>query len=113
MKKIILSAATVMVLASCGSTQSASGDANATTEKKSKNSSLTNMAATQLLSSLTKNASLEDITKLFGLLDKNKDDSVSRDEAQGEVATNFDALDKDKNNGLNLKEMQGLLAFLK
>jgi Ca2+-binding EF-hand superfamily protein len=109
MKKIILSLSTVLILASCGSTKEASSEASA----DKKNSSLTNMAATQLLSSLTKNASMDDITKLFGLLDKNKDDSVSKDEAQGEVATNFDALDKDKNNGLNLKEMQGLLAFLK
>jgi len=113
MKKIILSAATIAILASCGSTQDASGDATKTTEKKSKNSSLTNMAATTLLSSLTKNSSMEDITKLFGLLDLNKDKSIDKKEAQGQVADNFDTLDKDKNGGLNLTELQGLLALLK
>ena len=110
MKKIIISVSAVLILASCGSTKDASGEANAT---KSKSSSLTNLAATQLLSSLSKNASMDDITKLFGLLDLNKDDSVTKDEAVGDVLSNFGILDGDKSGGIDLKEMGGLLALLK
>ncbi len=101
MKKIILSVLFGLSLASCSGTKDASS------------SSLTNMAATQLLSTLTKNASMDDITKLFGLLDLNKDKSISKDEAVGDVSSNFDILDKDKNGGLGLSELGGLLALLK
>jgi Ca2+-binding EF-hand superfamily protein len=101
MKKIILSVSTILLLASCSGTKDASS------------SSLTNMAATQLLSTLTKNASMDDITKLFGLLDLNKDKSISKDEAVGDVSSNFDILDKDKNGGLGLSELGGLLGLLK
>ena len=101
MKKIILTVSVTMLLMSCSNTQ------NSTT------SSLTNMAASQLLSTLSKNSSLEDITKLFGLLDTNKDNSISEKEAVGDVSSNFGLLDSDKNGGLNLKELGGLLALLK
>lgn len=111
MKKIFLTATVALVLMSCGSSKEATSESGSKSNGTTK--ALTNMAATQLLSTLSKKSSMDDISKLFGLLDKNKDKSVSEEEAVGDVSTNFGALDSDKNGGLNLKELGGLLAFLK
>ncbi|NRD20106.1 hypothetical protein HNV08_08595 [Winogradskyella eckloniae] len=99
MKKIILSLAVVMTLFSCDSV-------------KNVNTSNLSDAAT-LLSSLSSNSTVQQITTLFGLLDTNKDEAISSTEAIGSVADNFNVLDTDSNSSLNLTELTGLLGLLK
>lgn len=101
MKKIILSVSTILILGSCSGTKDVS------------TSSLTNMAASTLLSTLTKDSSPNDISQLFDLLDLNKDKSISKSEAIGDVLTNFNVLDSDQSGGLGLDELGGLLSLLK
>lgn len=69
--------------------------------------------ASKLLSSLTSNSTVQQITSLFSLLDVNKDEGISSTEAIGAVADNFGVLDKDNNSSLNLNELTGLLGLLK
>ena len=108
MKKVILSFSVLALMTSCSGTKEGSSTKEASTK-----SGLGNVAAKQLLSTLTSESGIGDIKKLFGLLDLNKDDSISKKEAVGDVSTNFDAMDKDKNGGLNLGELSGLLGMLK
>ncbi len=79
---------------------------------KNVNTSSISDAAT-LLSSLSSNSTVQQITTLFGLLDTNNDESISSTEAIGSVADNFNVLDTDNNSSLNLTELQGLLGLLK
>lgn len=99
MKKIVLTIALAGTLMSCNSL------------KKADSSSLTQAA--QLLSSLTANSTVQQITSLFSLLDTNNDNGISSKEAIGSVADNFNVLDKDNNSSLNVSELTGLLGLLK
>ena len=99
MKKTILSLSMVVTLFSCNSV-------------KDINTSTVSQAAT-LLSSLSSNSTVQQITSLFSLLDINNDKAISSTEAIGSVADNFNVLDKDSNSTLNLTELTGLLGLLK
>tara|TARA_R110002111_G_scaffold38449_1_gene73271 strand:- start:4140 stop:4439 length:300 start_codon:yes stop_codon:yes gene_type:complete len=99
MKKIVLSLTVIITMFSCNSV-------------KNVNTSTVADAAT-LLSSLSSNSTLQQITSLFALLDTNKDEAISSTEAIGTVADNFNVLDTDNNSSLNLNELTGLLALLK
>lgn len=79
---------------------------------KDVNTSSISQAAT-LLSSLSSNSTVQQITSLFNLLDSNNDESISSNEAIGSVAENFDVLDIDSSSSLNLTELTGLLSLLK
>ena len=69
--------------------------------------------AATLLSSLSSNSTVQQISTLFTLLDTNKDDVIGSTEAIGSVAENFKVLDIDNSASLNLTELTGLLALLK
>jgi len=99
MKKVVLSVAVVFAMTSCNSVK----DLNT--------SSLTQAAS--LLSSLSSNSTVQQITSLFNLLDTNKDEAISSTEAIGKVSDNFSTLDTDNNSSLNLTELTGLLGILK
>jgi len=99
MKKLIISSAVLLSLASCSIFNGAQ-------------SSTMSQAAT-LLSSLSPNSTLGQISSLFTMLDKNGDSLVSKSESIGSVTENFTQLDKDKDSNLNLNELQGLLGLLK
>ena len=99
MKKIVLSLTVIITMFSCNSV-------------KNVNTSTVTDAAT-LLSSLSSNSTVQQITSLFALLDTNKDEAISSTEAIGTVADNFNVLDTDNNSSLNLNELTGLLALLK
>ncbi|SDH56493.1 EF-hand domain-containing protein [Winogradskyella thalassocola] len=99
MKKTILSLTVVAVFFSCNSV-------------KDVNTSTLSQAAT-LLSSLSSNLSVQQITTLFSLLDTNNDEVISLTEAIGSVSENFNVLDTDSNSSLNLTELTGLLSLLK
>jgi len=99
MKKVVLSVAVVFAMTSCNSVK----DLNT--------SSLTQAAS--LLSSLSSNSTVQQITSLFNLLDTNKDEAISSTEAIGKVSDNFSTLDTDNNSSLNLTELTGLLGLLK
>ena len=101
MKRIMLTVSVAVLLMSCGSS------------KEATSSSLTNMAASQLLSTLTSDSSIDEITKLFRLLDTNNDNSITENEAVGDVLANFGVLDTDSSGGIDLAEMAGLLTLLK
>ncbi|MCK0131415.1 hypothetical protein MWU59_07850 [Flavobacteriaceae bacterium F08102] len=99
MKKTILSLTVIVALGSCNSVK----DVNTTTLSQ----------ATTLLSSLSSNSTVQQITQLFNLLDSNKDKAISTTEAIGSVAENFKVLDADNNSSLNLTELTSLLTLLK
>jgi len=99
MRKIVLSIAVVFALLRCNSV-------------KNVNTSSLSQAAT-LLSSLSSNSTVQQITSLFRLLDTNNNDAISRTEAIGSVADHFNVLDTDNNSTLNLTELTGLLSLLK
>lgn len=99
MKKVIATFILVASLTSCNSVK------NMDTSKVSD--------AAQLLSSLSSNATVQQLASLFSLLDTNNDKAISSSEAIGEVSENFDVLDTDNNSSLNLTELEGILAFLK
>lgn len=99
MKKLVLTLAITASLLSCK------------TIAKADTSSLSQAAS--LLSSLSSNSTVQQITSLFSLLDANKDNGISSKEAIGSVADNFKTLDKDGNSNLNLNELTGLLGLLK
>lgn len=99
MKKVVLSLTVVFAMTSCNSVK----DLNT--------SSLTQAAS--LLSSLSSNSTVQQITSLFNLLDTNKDEAISSTEAIGKVSDNFSTLDTDNNSSLNLTELTGLLGLLK
>jgi Ca2+-binding EF-hand superfamily protein len=69
--------------------------------------------AATILSSLSSNSTVQQISTLFTLLDINKDSAISTTEAIGSIEENFSVLDTDNNSSLNLTELQGLLALLK
>lgn len=99
MKKIVLSIVLVGTMFSCDSL---------------KNVNTSNIAqATTLLSSLSSNSTVQQISSLFTLLDANKDSAISTTEAIGSISENFGVLDKDNNSSLNLTELTGLLGLLK
>ena len=99
MKKTILSFAVVITMFSCNSV------------KNVNTSSLTDAAT--LLSSLSSNSTVQQITSLFSLLDTNNDEAISSTEAIGTVSDNFNVLDTDSSSSLNLSELTGLLSLLK
>ncbi|WP_055444888.1 hypothetical protein [Lacinutrix himadriensis] len=99
MKKVVLTLAISIGLFSCDSV-------------KNVNTSTVSQAAT-LLSSLSSNATVQQISSLFSLLDANKDEAISSTEAIGSVSENFNTLDTDNNSSLNLSELTGLLGLLK
>ena len=99
MKKVVLSLTVAATLFSCNSV-------------KDVNTSTLSQAAT-LLSSLSSNSTVQQITSLFNLLDTNNDEAISSTEAIGSVAENFNVLDTDSNSSLNLTELTGLLSLLK
>ncbi|WP_179338700.1 hypothetical protein [Winogradskyella ludwigii] len=99
MKKTVLSFAVVITMFSCNSV------------KNVNTSSLTDAAT--LLSSLSSNSTVQQITSLFSLLDTNNDEAISSTEAIGTVSDNFNVLDTDSNSSLNLSELTGLLGLLK
>jgi len=99
MKKVSLSLVVAACMFSCSSI-------------KNVNTSSLSETAT-MLSSLSSNSTLQQITSLFGLLDTNKDDAISTTEATGTVSENFEKLDTDNNSSLNLTELQGLIPLLK
>ena len=99
MKKTTLSFAVVITMFSCNSV------------KNVNTSSLTDAAT--LLSSLSSNSTVQQITSLFSLLDTNNDEAISSTEAIGTVSDNFNVLDTDSNSSLNLSELTGLLSLLK
>ena len=96
MKKIMLSLVVIATMSSCGGL------------KKMDTSD-----AASLLSSLTSNSTVAQISSLFTLLDTNKDKGISSTEAIGSVSENFKTLDSDKDSSLNLSELKGLLGLLK
>ncbi len=98
MKKITLSLIVVITLSSCDSVKNAN------------TSSISD--ATTLLSFLSSNATVQQISSLFSLLDANKDEAISSTEAIGSVAENFNVLDTENNSNLNLTELTGLLDLL-
>jgi len=99
MKKTVLSLIVVIAMSSCNSV---------------KNMNTSNIAqATQLLSALTPNSTVKQISNLFTLLDANKDKGISSAEAIGSIADNFKVLDKDSNSNIDVKELSGLLGLLK
>lgn len=99
MKKVLLSLSVVITMFSCDSV-------------KNVNTSNISDAAT-LLSSLSSNSTVQQISTLFGLLDTNNDEAISSTEAIGSVSDNFNVLDTDNNSSLNLTELTGLLSLLK
>lgn len=99
MKKIALSFIVIITLSSCDSV-------------KNVNTSSISDAAT-LLSSLSSNATVQQISSLFSLLDTDNNAAISSTEAIGSVAENFNVLDTDNNSNLNLTELTGLLHLLK
>ena len=100
MKKITLSLVLVITMFSCNSIKNMGSTSNI------------KQAAT-LLSSLSSNATVQQITTLFTLLDTNKDEVIGTTEAIGSVAENFNVLDTDNSSSLNLTELTGLLSLLK
>lgn len=99
MKKVLLTLSVVITMFSCDSV------------KKVNTSNLSDAAT--LLSSLSSNSTVQQITTLFGLLDANNDEAISSTEAIGSVSDNFNVLDTDNNSSLNLTELTGLLGLLK
>lgn len=99
MKKLIISGALLFSVFSCSTLNGTK-------------SSTVSQAAT-LLSTLSPNSTLGQISSLFTMLDTNGDSLVSKSESIGSVKDNFTQLDKDKNSNLNLNELQGLLGLLK
>ncbi|PQJ72983.1 EF-hand domain-containing protein [Polaribacter butkevichii] len=100
MKKVALSLLLVTTMFSCNSIKNIGSASNI------------KQAAT-LLSSLSSNSTVQQISSLFALLDINKDQAISSTEAIGSVAENFNVLDTDSDASLNLTELTGLLALLK
>jgi Ca2+-binding EF-hand superfamily protein len=76
-----------------------------------KESSLTQ--AVKLLSSLSSNSTVQQVSTLFNLLDINKDSAIGTTEAIGSIEENFSTLDTDNSSNLSLTELQGLLTLLK
>lgn len=99
MKKVALSFVLITTMFSCNSL-------------KNVDTASISQAAT-LLSSLSSNSTVQQISSLFSLLDTNKDAAISSTEAIGSVAENFNVLDTDNSSGLNLTELTGLLGLLK
>ena len=100
MKKIVLSLTLTVTLFSCNSLINIGSPTNI------------KQAAT-LLSSLSSNSTVQQISSLFTLLDTNKDNVIGSTEAIGSVAENFNVLDTDNSADLNLTELTGLLGLLK
>ncbi len=99
MKKIVLTVSVAITMLSCNSV---------------KNVDTSTIAqASTLLSSLSSNSTVQQITSLFNLLDTDHNDAISSSEAIGSVSENFDVLDTDNSSNLNLTELTGLLDLLK
>ncbi|MBJ7882975.1 hypothetical protein [Gelidibacter salicanalis] len=99
MKKVTLLLIVIVTMCSCNSV------------KNMNTSSISDSAI--LLSSLSSNSTVQQITSLFSLLDTNNDEVISSTEAIGSVADNFVVLDTDSSTSLNLTELTGLLSLLK
>ena len=100
MKKIALSLVLTMTLFNCNSIKNLRSPTNI------------KQAAT-LLSSLNSNATAQQISNLFTLLDTNKNEVIDSTEAIRSIEENFKALDTDNSYSLNLTELTGLLTLLK
>ncbi|MEO9571888.1 MAG: hypothetical protein ABJH82_06780 [Polaribacter sp.] len=69
--------------------------------------------AQTLLSSLSADSSVKQISTLLTLLDTNKNNTLESTETVGAVEENFNLLDTDHNLSLSLEELKGLLPLLK
>ena len=78
-----------------------------------KNRNISNITkARTLLLNCNATTPKNDISKLFNLLDINKDQTIGTTEAIGVIEQNFNNLDVNNNASLSLTEFSGFLSYL-